>query len=132
MRLTHGTHLIRRLERTRPASTTQTNTPVVSISGHHSYSTLDLNSRARTLRKITCKFPENAPATASYIIRFLSSCSIYYLPQLRHTASTMSLSSRNAQMKETSTIKPRQTMRGHTDTVWDVAHLPSRRQIITC
>ncbi|OAX38464.1 WD40 repeat-like protein, partial [Rhizopogon vinicolor AM-OR11-026] len=24
------------------------------------------------------------------------------------------------------------TMRGHTDTVWDVAHLPSRRQIITC
>ncbi|OAX33964.1 WD40 repeat-like protein, partial [Rhizopogon vinicolor AM-OR11-026] len=42
------------------------------------------------------------------------------------------MSSRNAEMNETSMIKPCQTMRGHTDAVWSVAHLPGRRQIITC
>jgi len=35
-------------------------------------------------------------------------------------------------MKSTSATKPRQTMRGHTDLVTGVAHLPNRRRIITC
>ncbi|OAX33966.1 WD40 repeat-like protein [Rhizopogon vinicolor AM-OR11-026] len=38
----------------------------------------------------------------------------------------------NAEMKDTLTIKPRQTMRGHTRTVCSVVHLPGKRQIITC
>src|SRR5437588_8737858 len=37
-----------------------------------------------------------------------------------------------AQMKKASAIKPRQTMRGHTDDVNDVVHLPDGRSIITC
>jgi len=35
-------------------------------------------------------------------------------------------------MKSTSAIKPHQTMRGHTDWVTGVAHLPDGRRIITC
>jgi len=37
-----------------------------------------------------------------------------------------------AKMKSTSATKPRQTMRGHTDWVRGVAHLPDGRRIITC
>ena len=37
-----------------------------------------------------------------------------------------------AQVKKTSGIKPRQTMRGHTDDVSGVVHLPNGRSIITC
>ena len=39
---------------------------------------------------------------------------------------------RTAKMKSTSVTKPRQTMRGHTDRVTGVAHLPDGRRIITC
>ncbi|KAG2745890.1 hypothetical protein P692DRAFT_20836425 [Suillus brevipes Sb2] len=35
-------------------------------------------------------------------------------------------------MKKTSAITPRKTMRGHTDYVMGVAHLPGRQRIITC
>jgi len=35
-------------------------------------------------------------------------------------------------MKSTSTIKPRQTMRGHTGWVQGVAHLPDGRRVVTC
>ena len=37
-----------------------------------------------------------------------------------------------AKLKSTSTIKPRQTMRGDTSWVVDVAHLPDGRRIVTC
>jgi WD40 repeat protein len=37
-----------------------------------------------------------------------------------------------AKMKSTSSTKPRQTMRGHTDWVTGVAHLPGGRRIVTC
>src|SRR5258706_16211794 len=42
------------------------------------------------------------------------------------------MSSRDAEMKKMSPIKPRQTIRGHTRIVRRVAHLPGRRKIITC
>src|SRR5437588_4864991 len=37
-----------------------------------------------------------------------------------------------AGVKKTWAIKPRQTMRGHTDNVMGVVHLPNGRSIITC
>src|SRR5882757_1243583 len=37
-----------------------------------------------------------------------------------------------AEMKKTSAIKHRQTIRGHTDDINGVAHLPDGRSIITC
>jgi len=41
-------------------------------------------------------------------------------------------SSPTAEMQTTSAIMPLQTMRGHTETVKDVVHLPDGRRIITC
>ena len=37
-----------------------------------------------------------------------------------------------AKIRSTSAIKPRQTMRGHTDWVQGVAHLPDGRRVVTC
>jgi len=37
-----------------------------------------------------------------------------------------------AKLKSTSTIKPRQTMRGDTSWVVDVAHLPDGGRVVTC
>jgi WD40 repeat protein len=42
------------------------------------------------------------------------------------------VSSPIAKMQEASTIKPRQTMRGHTDWVRYAAHLPDERRVMTC
>ncbi|KAG1761255.1 hypothetical protein EDD22DRAFT_27672 [Suillus occidentalis] len=35
-------------------------------------------------------------------------------------------------MKKTSAVTPRKTMRGHTDNVYGVVHLPGGQRIITC
>ncbi|KAG2341470.1 WD40 repeat-like protein [Suillus weaverae] len=42
------------------------------------------------------------------------------------------MSSSNAKMKETSVIMPRQTLRGHSNWVQGIVHLPDGRHIITC
>ncbi|OAX35239.1 WD40 repeat-like protein [Rhizopogon vinicolor AM-OR11-026] len=59
-----------------------------------------------------------------------SHSTVHDLPQLK--GATSRITSPGAEMKQTPAIKPHHTMRGHTERVGGVAHLPDRRRTITC